>query len=383
MKSISILGSTGSLGTQTLDIVRTYPDKFKVSALSANRNAELLVEQAKEFCPELVCIAEESLCGYVKSALDGMPVRVVTGSEGLNEVASIDSADMIINNLVGSVGLVPTLSAIQSKKTLGLANKESLVVGGELVMEAARENGVSILPIDSEHSAIFQCIRDERKALKRIILTASGGPFIDCSFEEMNTATPEMALAHPNWEMGKKITIDSATFMNKGFEVIEAHFLFDIDLASIDVLVHRQSIVHSMVEFIDGSVLAQLGVADMRLPIQFAMTYPERMESLTETLDLASIGTLTFEEPQVDRFPCLALAYDALEIGGTMPAVLNAVNEVAVQSFLDGKIGFLDIPRIIEHIMGKHNSVARPSLEEILEADRWAREVSSEHIGYV
>lgn len=379
MKNVSILGSTGSLGTQTLEVVGQYPDKFKVCALSANHNAELLVAQAKEFFPELVCIADTSLYQDVKSALKGLPVKVVAGVEGLDAVASIASADMVINNLVGSVGLVPTLVAIENKKTVGLANKESLVVGGELVIKAARDNGVSILPIDSEHSAILQCIGREQKALKRIILTASGGPFIDYSPEEMGFAGPEKALMHPNWKMGKKITIDSATFMNKGFEVIEAHFLFDLDVSNIDVLVHRQSIVHSMVEFIDGSILAQLAVADMRLPIQYAMTYPERMPSFIEPLNLAEMHTLTFEEPPVARFPCLVLAYHAIEMGGTMPTVLNAANETVVQGFLKGIIGFLDIPRIVEYVMGKHNNIINPTLQDILEVDRWARKVSAEY----
>jgi 1-deoxy-D-xylulose-5-phosphate reductoisomerase len=379
VKNISLLGSTGSLGTQTLDIVRMHPDRFRISALSANQNSDLLISQAKEFSPRLVCIADDALYNNVKGALKDLPIQVVAGKEGLNEVASVDCADMVINTLVGSVGLVPTVTALKCGKTIGLANKESLVIAGDLVMSMAQEKNLAILPIDSEHNAIFQCIGSERDFVKSIILTASGGPFIRCSLGEMETVTPRMALQHPNWTMGKKITIDSATLMNKGFEVIEAYFLFGIDVADIEVLVHRQSIVHSLVRFIDGSILAQLGVPDMRLAIQYAMTYPDRIASPVKMLDLADMGELTFEKVPPGRFPCLALAYGALRVGGAMPAVLNAANEIAVQYFLDGAIGFLDIPRIIEYTMGKHNIVESPTLSELLAADDWARKISTEY----
>ncbi len=375
-KNISILGSTGSLGRQTLDIVKRNRDRFKVMALSANTNVDLLAKQAIEFGAGVVAIMDKSLYKELKSLVDGHDIKAYAGPEGINEVATIEGADIVVNNLVGSVGLLPTLAAIDAGRTVGLANKETLVVAGEIVMSAARDKGVQIIPIDSEHSAIFQCIRDERRYLKKIILTASGGPFVDSTEQELERATPNHALKHPNWDMGNKITIDSATMMNKGFEVIEAHYLFNMPLAAIDVVVHRQSIIHSMVEFVDGSILAHLGVPDMRIPIQYALTYPQRVSSPAKALDITDIGSITFEKPPKSISYCLDLAYEAIAQKGTMPSVLNASNEVAVDRFLKGEINFLHIGRIIEHVMSKHSNNRCPSLDDILAADKWARTVA-------
>lgn len=374
-KRLSIIGSTGSLGTQTLDVVRRHPGRFEVVALAGGRNGDLLLEQAREFRPRMISIADGSQVPFLRQELEGSGIEVSGGMSGLREVAAFSEADLLVNVVVGSAGLLPTLDAISVGKDVALANKETLVAGGALVTRLASEKGTRIIPIDSEHSAIFQCLQGGgRVALKRIILTASGGPFRQSSREELEGVTPEEALRHPNWKMGGKITVDSATLMNKGLEVIEATWLFGVELSQVEVVIHPQSIIHSMVEFEDGAVLAQLGVPSMLVPIQYALTYPERFESGAGRVDFVALGALTFEEPDLERFPALGLAYEACRMGGTMPAVMNAANEVAVTYFLSRKIKFTDIPRIIEKVMSGHNNVADPSLDDILMADAWARE---------
>lgn len=375
MKKIAILGSTGSIGTQTLDVVRN-DDGYKVVALSANKNIDLLEKQAIEFRPEVVTVVDKSMANILKKRLKQYNIEVLSGIEGLNNIASESTADMVLTAVVGMVGLKPTLSAIKAKKTIALANKETLVTAGKIVMDEAEQNAVDIIPVDSEHSAIFQCLKGgSKEEIKRLILTASGGPFRGKDEKYLKKVNVKDALNHPNWSMGKKITIDSATLMNKGLEVIEARWLFDVKLDKIDVTVHPQSIVHSMVEYIDGSVIAQMGVSDMRIPIQYALTYPKRKKNSLDSLDFVSIGNLNFERPDTKTFRCLSLAMEALKIGGTMPSVLNASNEVVVQWFLDGKIGFMEIPKFIEDIMEKHNNILDPTIEDILESDRWAREL--------
>ncbi|WP_026893814.1 1-deoxy-D-xylulose-5-phosphate reductoisomerase [Clostridiisalibacter paucivorans] len=375
MKKIAILGSTGSIGTQTLDVVRN-DNGYKVVALSANKNIDLLEKQAIEFRPEVVTVVDKSMANILKKRLKQYNIEVLSGIEGLNNIASESTADMVLTAVVGMVGLKPTLSAIKAKKTIALANKETLVTAGKIVMDEAEQNAVDIIPVDSEHSAIFQCLKGgSKEEIKRLILTASGGPFRGKDEKYLKKVNVKDALNHPNWSMGKKITIDSATLMNKGLEVIEARWLFDVKLDKIDVTVHPQSIVHSMVEYIDGSVIAQMGVSDMRIPIQYALTYPKRKKNSLDSLDFVSIGNLNFERPDTKTFRCLSLAMEALKIGGTMPSVLNASNEVVVQWFLDGKIGFMEIPKFIEDIMEKHNNILDPTIEDILESDRWAREL--------
>lgn len=347
-KNISLLGSTGSIGRQTLDVVRCYPDCFRISALTAGSNWQLLARQALEFRPEMVVIADPSHYPPLKEALDATGIRVVCGEEGLKEAATLDSADTVVGALVGYSGLDSVIAALEAGKTLALANKETLVVAGGLINDIVSRRGKRILPVDSEHSAIFQCLWGERpEDVSRLILTASGGPFRNCSREQLAVATVEQALAHPNWNMGAKVTIDSATMMNKGFEMIEARWLFNVRPQDIKVMVHPESIVHSMVEFVDGSVKAQLGLPDMRLPIEVALSYPRRLdlrEKLGQPrLDLAEIGALTFAHPDTEKFPLLRLAYDVADAGGVMPAVMNAANEVAVKAFLDGRIHFNDI----------------------------------------
>ncbi len=373
-KRLSIIGSTGSLGTQTLNVVRRYSDRFQVVALAAGKNTELLLEQAREFKPLVVSITDESKIPLLKNELESSGIKIVGGNNGLREVAALPDADMLVNLVVGAVGLLPTLDAISEGKEIALANKETLVAGGAIVTRAAKEKGIDIIPIDSEHSAIFQCLQGGRESLKRIILTASGGPFRQASLEELEKVTPQEALRHPNWSMGGKITVDSATLMNKGLEVIEAMWLFGVELSQIDVVVHPQSIIHSMVEFDDGALLAQMGVPSMLVPIQYALTYPERLDSGAERVDFATLKTLTFEEPDMVRFPALKLAYQACKTGGTMPTAMNAANEIAVVSFLSGKTKFIDIPRIIEKVMERHNNIVDPSLDDIMFVDAWARE---------
>jgi 1-deoxy-D-xylulose-5-phosphate reductoisomerase len=373
LKNISILGSTGSIGTQSLEVVRNI-EGFKVIGLTTNSNIELLEKQAIEFMPKIVGVMDEQKASILKDKLKGYNIKVVEGMNGLIEVATESNIDVVITSVVGMVGLIPTLEAIKAGKHIALANKETLVTAGKIVTDEAIKNNVSIIPVDSEHSAIFQCLKSgNNDEISKIILTASGGPFRGKKRHQLESVEIKDALNHPNWSMGKKITIDSATLMNKGLEVIEAKWLFNIDIDKIEVVVHPQSIIHSMVEFQDGSIIAQMGVPDMKVPIQYALTYPERKKNSLDRLDLVKSGKLTFEYPDIDTFKCLRLAIDALKKGGTMPAVLNAANEVAVELFLSEKIKFLEIADAIEKIMGIHNIINEPSLEDVLKADRWAR----------
>ena len=371
-KNIAILGSTGSIGVQTLDVAKNLG--IRVSGLSANSNIDLLEKQAREFKPLVVSAGDAGLARELDKRLRGLGIEVMYGVEGLKSIASLDEADTVVTSIVGTAGLIPTLKAIEKGKDIALANKETLVTAGAFVMfEAARRN-VRIFPVDSEHSAVFQCLRGNRHSdVTAIILTASGGPFRGWKPEELEGVKVAQALKHPNWKMGSKITIDSATLMNKGLEVIEARWLFDVEAERIKVVVHPQSIIHSMVEYVDGSVMAQLGSPDMRIPIQLALTWPERAENCFPRLDVLKCGSLTFEEPDKNAFPCLGLAYEALKAGGTMPSAMNAANEAAVSLFLEEKIGFNDIPRIIEKVMYKHIVNTKPGLDDIIEVDRWAR----------
>lgn len=379
MKNIAILGSTGSIGTQTLEVLSRFPHDFTAAYLSANNNTELLLEQIQKFKPKGVVVLDEPSAQKVKTQA-GSKTEVLVGIEGLMEIVQRSDVDTVVSALVGFVGLQPTMKAIESGKNIALANKETLVVAGELMMPLVEKHNVNLIPVDSEHSAIFQCLVGERpNNIAKIILTASGGPFRTTPKEELNRVTIQQALAHPKWKMGNKITIDSATLMNKGLEVIEAHWLFAQPAEKIDVVVHPQSIIHSMVEFVDGSMKAQLGVPDMKIPIQYALTYPSRLPSSSQRVHFPSLGEMTFSEPDTTRFPCLRFAYEALKTGGTIPAVMNAANEIAVSKFLNGKITFLDIPRIIESAMEKHSSIVNPSLANIVEADRWAREFTLHH----
>lgn len=377
-KTIAILGSTGSVGQNTLRVIRENPEKFRVTALAAGTNADLMIEQWHEFRPSHISMATKEAADRVTSALPDT-VNVVWGKEGLEEIARDPESEMVVSAVVGSLGLRATLAAIDAGKTIALANKETLVAGGELVMQRARERQVAILPVDSEHSAIFQCLNGEdRSSVSRIVLTASGGAFRHYNRQQLKDVTPEQALKHPNWAMGKKVTVDSATLMNKGLEVIEAHWLFDIDYRQIDVVIHYESIVHSMVEFKDKAVMAQLGTPDMRVPIQYALSYPDRLPLASEVLDLTKVGTLHFIEPDLERFPCLAMAYEAGKTGGTMPTVLNAANEVGVERFLNGSIPFLGIEQVIERVMDAHNPVPVRDLETVEEAEQWARKLARE-----
>ncbi|MGD9503566.1 MAG: 1-deoxy-D-xylulose-5-phosphate reductoisomerase [Syntrophobacteraceae bacterium] len=376
MNKISILGSTGSIGVNALDVVRQFPDRFQVVALAAGNNIDLLLRQVEEFRPAIAAVMNDDLADKLRGRLDGSGPRpeVVSGLAGYELAASAGDADIVVSAIVGAAGLLPTIAAIRAGKRIALANKETLVIGGKLVMELAAREGVEILPVDSEHSAIFQSLQgNQRKALKRILLTASGGPFFWRSAEDMALVTPEAALKHPNWSMGAKVTIDSATLMNKGLEVIEARWLFDVPVDRIAVHVHPESIVHSMVEYVDGSVIAQLGIPDMRLPIAYALSYPERLPVSGPQLDLFELQKLTFYPPDSKKFPCLRLAYEACAAGSTMPAVLNAANEVAVHAFLKKKIRLPDIPRVIESVMQLHDAASELTLEAILDADGWAR----------
>lgn len=371
-QKVVIIGSTGSIGEQALEVIAYHSDKFQVVGLAAGSNWQRLAEQALRFGVKKVAVGDKALYPNIKTAVSGL--ELWAGEEGLCYLAGLEEAQTVIVSVTGAVGILPTLAAIRAGKKVALANKETLVAGGEVVTKLARQYNAAIIPVDSEHSAIFQCLRNEGRFLRKLWLTASGGPFRDFTPEELGKVTPEMALHHPNWSMGKKITVDSATLMNKGLEVIEAHHLFSVGYDDIQVLVHRQSIVHSMVEFIDGSFLAHLGVPDMRIPIQYALSYPDRWPSPALSLDWASCQTLQFEPPDTKRFPALELAYEAGRIGGTMPAVLNAANEEAVYSFLDGQIRFVQIAELVAEVMGRHGVVLEPDLESVLEADAWARE---------
>ena len=374
-KNIAILGSTGSIGTQALEVILNFPKEFKATYLTANNNVALLLEQIQRFKPKGVVLLDEHSAKEVKKHA-GDKTEILVGEEGLLDIVQRNDVDIVVSALVGFAGLKPTIKAIEAKKKIALANKETLVVAGELIMPLVDRYKVDLLPVDSEHSAIFQCLVGELpNKIEKIILTASGGPFRMKSKEELKSVTVEQALNHPNWKMGNKITVDSATLMNKGLEVIEAHWLFGVPGERIDVVIHPQSIIHSMVEFIDGSVKAQLGVPDMKIPIQYALTYPSRSASTFTRVNFPALGEMTFFTPDEDRFSCLKLAREALKSGGTMPAVMNAANEIAVAKFLKGKISFLNIPATICKAMEKHSSKRNPLLEEIVEADRWAREL--------
>ena len=377
MKKLSLLGSTGSIGTQALQVVqnlREQGEKWEVAALAARSSVNRLEEQARQFHPEVVAVFDEGAALSLRQSLRDTDIQVLSGMEGLCEAAAWPEADLTLNAVVGMVGLQPTLAALQAGKALALANKETLVAGGAIVMEAARKRNLPILPVDSEHSAIFQCLQGcpERGALKKLVLTASGGPFFGRSRQELAGVTREQALRHPNWDMGAKITIDSATMMNKGLEVMEASWLFDMPEHRIEVVVHRESVIHSMVEYQDNAVVAQLGVPDMAVPIQYALTYPRRMPSPAGELDLCALGKLTFYPPDREAFPCLELCREALRRGGLVPAAANGANEQAVALFLEGKIGFLDIPRLVEAAMDRQ-APGVVTLEAVLEADREAR----------
>lgn len=377
MKNISILGVTGSIGTQTLDVLRNSNKEFNLIGISANKSYKKVIEIIEEFSPKYVAMMDHSSYLQVKSYCEenNKNIIVLSGIEGLNRISTLEEIEMVVTSVVGMIGLIPTINAIRAKKHIALANKETLVVAGELVMNEAKENGVEILPVDSEHCAIFQSLQgNKHNEVNKIILTASGGPFRGKERDELKEITPEQALKHPKWNMGKKISIDSSTLVNKGLEIIEAHFLFGVDYDDIQVVIHPQSIIHSMVEYIDGSVIAQLGSTDMRLPIQYALNYPRRGNSVAEKLDFYSLGSLTFEKPDMDTFQCLRLAYEAGKAGGTMPAVFNGANEVAVELFLDKKIKYLQIEMIIKEAMNSFEHIINPTLEEIIDIDKRTRE---------
>jgi len=376
MKNLSILGSTGSIGRNALEIIKMFPERFSVKALTAKNNTTLLARQVERFAPEIAVVFDESRALELKSLLkSGSGVEIMYGQDGYKNAATHDSVDMVVTAVVGSAGLIPTVAAIESGKNIALANKETLVMAGEIVVKKAATNSVKILPIDSEHSAIFQCIAGNRRQdLDKIFLTASGGPFLNRPENEFVKIRPQDALNHPTWQMGKKISVDSATLMNKGLEVIEAKCLFGVSQEMIEVLIHPQSLIHSMVSFKDGSVMAQLGIPDMKGAIAYALSYPERLALEQPLPDFAGIGALTFEKPDLNKFPCLDLAYKACQTGETLPAVLNAANEVAVQAFLKQHVPFVTIPEVIEKTMESHTIVTHPALDDILESDRWARE---------
>ncbi len=376
-KQIAILGSTGSIGRQALEVIAANADRFQVYALTANNNVELLAKQAREFRPDVVCIANEAHYSTLKGMLEDLPIKVFAGSAALVEIVQMQPIDIVLAAMVGYAGLQPTMAAIEAGKVIALANKETLVVAGELICDLANQYKVPILPVDSEHSAIFQCLTGEfDNRIERLLLTASGGPFRTKTLDELRHVTSKQALKHPNWDMGAKITIDSASMMNKGFEVIEAKWLFGVAPQQIEVVVHPQSIVHSMVQFADGSIKAQLGMPDMRLPIQYAFTYPERIQSDFPRLDFAQYAELTFEKPDTKRFRNLAIAYQAMERGGNMPCIVNAANEVVVAAFLKDKIGFLQMSDIIETVMAKTTFVATPSYENYVETDAEVRRLT-------
>ena len=375
MKTVCVLGSTGSIGRQALDIIAAFPDRFQVAALTAHSQVSLLAEQARRFNAPVAVIMREELAPRLCEELAGMRTRVLSGMAGLEEAAALPEADIVLAGMVGAAGLLPLLAAARAGKTIALANKEPIVAAGELIMRAIADHGATLIPVDSEPSAIFQCLQgQDRGGLAKIHLTASGGALKNLSAEQLQQVTPAAALRHPTWEMGPKITVDSATLMNKGLEVIEAHWLFSLPLDRIGIVIHPQSIVHSLAEFRDGSLLAQLGVPSMRTPIQYALGYPERLPHNWAPLDLAAAGTLTFSAPDFSRFPCPELARQAAWAGGTMPTCLNAADEVAVNAFLDGRIGFMDIPRLVEQALSAHRPIPHPTLDEVLQVDRAVRE---------
>ncbi len=384
MKNISILGSTGSIGCNTLDVVALFPERFRVLGLSACENIDRLEGQIRRFRPAMVSLNSGKAANVLKERCGDLGVEILSGVEGLIRVSTMPEVEVVVSAIAGSAGLIPTLSAVKAGKTVALANKETMVMAGEIVTREAEEKGARILPVDSEHSAIFQVMEcGRREDLHKIILTASGGPFLNKSYEDRKRVTVEDALKHPNWNMGAKVTIDSATLMNKGLEVIEAKWLFDVSINQIEVLIHPQSIIHSMVEFRDGSVLSQMGIPDMRIPIAYALSYPERLDLVMQRLDLARTGMLTFENPDIKKFPCLSYAYDAMKTGGSMPAVMNSSNEVAVAAFLHGRIGFLDIERIVGDTMFGHTVKGVNNIEDVLMADNWAREEAERLVGKI
>jgi 1-deoxy-D-xylulose-5-phosphate reductoisomerase len=382
MKTVSILGSTGSVGVTTLDVVGRFSDRFRIVALAAGHNVELLADQIRRFRPELVSVADAARARELRAHLDDGEVQIMHGIEGAIAVGTHPAAQMVVSSMVGAMGLRPTLAAITAGKDIAFANKEVLVIAGELVTAAARSHGVRLLPVDSEHNAIFQCLEGrERSAVRRIILTASGGPFRDLARDRFSTITVADALKHPTWQMGNKITIDSATLMNKGLEVIEARWLFGMGADQVSVVIHPQSVIHSMVEMIDGSVIAEMAIPDMAIPVAYALAFPERLPMThLRPLSLVDCAKLTFEQPDLDRFPCLRLAYDALAEGGTMPACLNAANEELVAAFLAGRLPFVGIPRHIESVMHRHHNQPARSLEDLIEVDGWARAAARELI---
>lgn len=379
-RKLCILGSTGSIGTQTLDVIRGHSDLFEAYVLTAGNNADLLIRQAREFLPATVVIADESQYQKVSEALEDLPIQVYTGSEALCQVVAMEPVDIVLTALVGFSGLKPTIAAIKAGKPIALANKETLVVAGELVTALCKEYHVPLLPVDSEHSAIFQSLMGENSEIEKIILTASGGPFWQMSLDEMKDVTAAQALKHPNWDMGAKITIDSASMMNKGFEVIEAKWLFDVEPAHIQVVVHPQSILHSAVQFQDGAVKGQMGTPDMRVPIQFAISFPKRLKSPFPRIDWWNLRELTFEKPDLNRFPCLALAYDAISMGGNAACVLNAANEIVNLAFRQGRCSFLQMAEIIQKTLERVSHIKAPTLEDYLECDAEARNVAKELI---
>ncbi|PIV58760.1 MAG: 1-deoxy-D-xylulose-5-phosphate reductoisomerase [Bacteroidetes bacterium CG02_land_8_20_14_3_00_31_25] len=379
-KRIAILGSTGSIGTQSLEVISFFPDFFEVEVLTANNNSELLIFQARKYNPNTVIIANENKYLEVKNALSDLAIKVFAGNKSISDIVESDNVDIVIAAMVGFSGLIPVLNALENNKKVALANKETLVVAGSLIKEISKRKTISIIPVDSEHSAIFQCLVGENeKAVDKLILTASGGPFRNKKIEELEKVTVKQALAHPNWTMGAKVTIDSATMMNKGLEIIEAHWLFNVPTNKIEVVVHPQSIIHSMVQFTDGSVKAQLGLPDMRTPIQYALTYPNRFENKLDKIDFAKLNQLTFETPDFKKFPCLNLAYYALNKGGNMPCIMNAANEIAVQKFLNEKIKFTEIPKVTENTMQKATFIKNPSLNDLITTDSEAREIAKKN----
>jgi 1-deoxy-D-xylulose-5-phosphate reductoisomerase len=380
MKRIAILGSTGSIGCSSLKVIEAHPEAYQVMALAAGKNIDLLAEQVQKFRPLEVAVLGDREAESLKKRLDGgQRTRIVFGREGFIHLATLEEVDTVISAITGAAGLGPTYAAIRAGKNIALANKETMVMAGPLVMEEAKRKGVALLPVDSEHSAILQCLQGHpRDDVRRVILTASGGPFKDFSYEEMEKVTPEQALKHPNWNMGPKITVDSATLMNKGLELIEARWLFELDIHQIHILIHPESVIHSMVEYKDGSIIAQLGIPDMITPISYALSYPRHVDTALPALDLEQVGTLRFMNPDTRKFRCLELALRAAQIGESMPAVLNGANEVAVELFLQGRIGFLQIPTLIEKTMKAHTPFVISSIEKVLEADAWARKRAAE-----
>ena len=377
-RQIAILGSTGSIGTQALEVISEHIDQFEVYALTCNNQVDLLIEQARRFMPEVVVIANERKYPELKEALEDLPIKVWAGSEAIVQMVRMEPIDMVLTAMVGYAGLRPTIAAIEAGKAIALANKETLVVAGELIMGLAERHKVPILPVDSEHSAIFQCLQGAVNPIEKILLTASGGPFRTKTMEELATVTKAQALKHPNWKMGAKITIDSASMMNKGFEMIEAKWLFDVTPSQVQVLVHPQSVIHSAVQFEDGAVIAQLGIPDMKLPIAYAFSYPQRLKSQAPRLDFNQYATLTFEEPDMERFRNLAFAFEAARQGGNMPCILNAANEVVVAAFLRDEIGFLRMSEVIERVMARASFLSKPTYDDYVATDSEARSIAAE-----